>query len=89
MAKATGARCPIVKAQERFRKRARAELTKRRMRVSEAEFGLLIADYGRLSQRLASNGGAVGQDWPARVAVLAAVVLDARTRVEIEEMATT
>lgn len=89
MAKAVGARCPVLTAQERFRKRARAELTRRRMKVSEVEFVSLIADYSRISHRLAANGDVIGRDWPARVAILAAVVLDARNRVEIAEMGST
>lgn len=45
-----------------------------------------MADYVRLSRRLAANGDEIGGDWPARVAVMAEVVLDARNRVEIAAM---
>jgi hypothetical protein len=45
-----------------------------------------MSDYVRLSRRLAANGDAIGGDWPARVAILAEVVMDARNRVEIAAM---
>lgn len=56
------------------------------MPVTEVDFAQIIADYGRLSHRLAANGDTIGGDWPARVAVLATVVLEARNRVEMAAM---
>ena len=76
-------------AQERFRARARAEFKRKRMRMSDAEFTQLLTDYGRLAHRLAANGDVVDSGWPARVAILASVVLDARARVEMAAMGTT
>jgi hypothetical protein len=45
-----------------------------------------MSDYVRLSRRLAANGDVIGSEWPARVAILAEVVMDARNRVEIAAM---
>lgn len=86
MAKAAGARCPVAKATDRFRRQARAELARKRMRVSEIEFAGLLANYGRVAHRLAASGDEIRGDWPARVAILAEVVLDARNRVEMKAL---
>ena len=86
MAKSVGARCSAVTATDRFRKRAREKLKKKRMRTTDAEFTQLVTDYGRISRRLSTNGDTIGRDWPARVALLAEVVLDARNRVEMKAL---
>lgn len=85
LAAASMAQCERAQAAERWRKKSRRELARNRMRVSDREFDALVTDYGRLSQRLAANGDTVGADWPARVGLLADVVLDARSRVEMVE----
>lgn len=86
MAANAGARCERAKAVSAWQESARRELAKHRMRVTEVELTALLADYGRLSARISSAGDRVDGDWPARVAILAEVVLDARCRVEMVEL---
>lgn len=57
------------------------------MQVPDSDFTALLADYGRLSRRLAANRDEIDGNWPTRVAVMAEVVMDARNRVEMKALA--
>lgn len=56
------------------------------MRVPDSELTDLLANYGRLSRRLAVSNDKIGDDWPARAAMLAEVVIEARNRVEMKAL---